>query len=739
VTEQPAAGTDTDTASAVSTSEVRLLEGPNLYFTRPAVKVTLRVPGGLEADVGRMSAACRAVGLERVQPGEPGTEHRRRVLLRVVERVVRTLASAAGTRRLGVRARAGGAVDEVVCAFVWRHRARARALGEALGPVLADVLDGAPLDEAAARHADAVRTATGGDPPRVVSPRIPVVSVTGTNGKTTTTRLLAHISMTAGHRTAWSSTDGIVVQGEVVEPGDYSGPAGARGVLEAPGVEVGILETARGGMLLRGMGVSHNDVSVVTNVSADHLGLQGIDTLDQLAEVKAIVTRVTRPTGWVVLAGDDPRVWAMRHGIRAKPWVFTADPDAPAVREALGVGGRAVTVLDEHVTVLTPEGAPDRLLRVLDIPMTLAGLSRHNVLNALAATAAALGLGLDRGAVVEGLRTFRTDDVLNPGRMNTYSVPVAGGSATVVVDLAHNEAGLEALLDVARGLVEPGSVLRLALGAVGDRTDDLLESLGEIAGLRADHVVITHKEKYLRGRSAEELGSHLLAGLGRAGVADVVSYATEVAGLEACVAAAGDGDVVALMCHAQRAEVQAWLRDRGASADDHAVIRRKVVRARGEHEDEAAIAALWAVEDPTTRISAGRALAEEHPGDGRVVFEYAGTFDSAGREDEAVPLYREALASGLREPYRHRAQLQLASSLRNLGRLDEAEEVVDEVVSRYPNSVGAAMFRALVLYDSGRSGEALRDLLTSLATSSTDDDVARYRRALTAYARSLGG
>jgi cyanophycin synthetase len=735
VTEQPP--TAAEAVPAVSTSEVRLLEGPNLYFTRPAAKVTLRVPGWVEADGSDVAAACRAAGLDRVQPGDPGTGQRQRVVMRVLERVVRALAAAGGTRRLGVRVRPGGSVDEVVGAFVWRQRARAQALGESLGPVLAEVLGGSGLDEAVARHADALREATGGEPPRVVSPRIPVVSVTGTNGKTTTTRLLAHIAMTSGRRTAWSSTDGIVVQGEMVEPGDYSGPAGARGVLGAPGVQVGILETARGGMLLRGMGVSHNDVSVVTNVSADHLGLQGIDTLDQLAEVKAIVTRVTRPSGWVVLGGDDPRVWAMRHGTRARPWVFTADPDSPAVREALDVGGRAVTVLDDHVTVVTPDGAPDRLVRVLDVPMTLAGLARHNVLNALAGTAAALGLGLDRTAVVEGLRTFLPDDVLNPGRMNTYSVPVAGGGATVVVDLAHNEAGLEALLDVARGLVEPGSVLHLGLGAVGDRTDDLLESLGEIAGLRADHVVITHKDKYLRGRTADELGTHLLAGLGRAGVADVTSYATEVAGLEACVAAAGDGDVVALMCHAQRSEVREWLREHGATADTHDVIRRKVVRARGEHEDEAAIAALWAMEDDAARIDAGRALAQAHPGDGRVAYEYAGTFDSAGRAEEAVALYREALDLGLREPHRHRCRLQLASSLRNLGRLDEAAEVVDDVVSRHPDSLGAAMFRALVLHDAGRGGEALRDLMTLLATTSTDEDVVRYRRSLAAYASDL--
>ena len=155
------------------------------------------------------------------------------------------------------------------------------------------------------------------------------------------------------------------------------------------------------------------------------------------------------------------------------------------MREALGVGGRAMTVLDGHLTVLAPTRPPTGWCRVVDLPMALSGLSHHNVLNALAGAAAALGLGIDRAAVVEGLRTFRPDDVLNPGRMNTYTLPVEGGDATVVVDLAHNEAGLEALLDVARGLVAPGGRVHLALGTAGDRTDEILQALGEIAGLRA--------------------------------------------------------------------------------------------------------------------------------------------------------------------------------------------------------------------------------------------------------------
>ena len=366
-------------------------------------------------------------------------------------------------------------------------------------------------------------------------------------------------------------------------------------------------------MLLKGMGVTANDVSVVTNVSADHLGMQGIDTVDQLAEVKAIVTRVTRPSGWAVLNGDDPRVWAMRAGTKAKPWAFTLRPDAPAVREALDAGGRAITVLDEWVTVLANGQDPDRLLAVTDVPATLAGLSVHNVANALAGAAAALGLGLPRDAVVEGLRTFAPDDRLNPGRMNTYTLVKPDGAAlTVIVDLAHNEAGLEALMDVAHGLKVPGGQVHLGLGLAGDRTDELLESMGELAGLRADRVVAAHKEHYLRGRTMAELEGHLRTGLARAGVADIESYDTELAGLQALVPAAADGDVIALMCHAERSAVTGWLAEQGATADGPDDIRRKVVAARGRHELEDRIAGPLGARrragaDPPRGRAAGRA------------------------------------------------------------------------------------------------------------------------------------
>jgi cyanophycin synthetase len=721
--------------ATVTVAEVRVLEGPNLYFAKPAVKVSLELPGYLDAQERVLIDLARRIGLRGSRPGAPGSEQRQRFVARVVERAVRRLATTSGTSRLGVRCRPGSTPEEVVAAYVWRRRGRGKALGHALGPTLEAWLAG---EDVVAAQAEEITRADPGERPSVTVPTIPVASVTGTNGKTTTTRLLGHIGMTAGLKTAWSSTDGVVVQGEMVEPGDYSGPAGARAVLSTPAVQLGILETARGGMLLKGMGVAANDVSVVTNVSADHLGLQGIDTVDQLAEVKAIVTKATRPGGWAVLNGEDPRVWAMRTGTRAKPWVFALRADAPAVREAIDAGGRAITILDSFITVLAPGREPDRLVSILDVPVTLSGLSHHNIANALAGAAAALGLGLPREAVIEGLRTFAPDERLNPGRMNTYSMPAAdGGSVTVIVDLAHNEAGLEALMDVAHGLKVPGGQVHLGLGLAGDRTDELLESMGEIAGLRADRVVAAHKAHYLRGRSMADLEHHLRTGLARAGVADIESFETELGGLQALVPEAADGDVVCLMCHAEREQVAAWLASQGARPDTAADIRRKVVAARGEHDAEAVIAELWDLQDAEARIRAAAELHAASPDDARLTFEYAGTLDAAGREGEAIPFYREALDKGLREPQRHRARIQLGSSLRSVGRADEAYELLSALAVERPHSVAVTAFRALAAADCGRPGEAVADLVDALVHHAGDEDSLSYQRALHAYAEEL--
>ncbi len=556
---------------ASSLLELRVLEGPNLYFPRAAVKLTLDLTELVEApdDVARRFAT--RVGLRQVRPGKPGSGFRQRFAARAVERLVRQVAREAGTTRLGVRIRPTSDVHQVVVAYPWRRRGRAEALGRAVAAVL-DALPSPDLEDLVDRAAATVRDAEPGPGPATLRPRIPVVAVTGTNGKTTTSRLVAHIALRHGMHVGWSSTDGIYVDGELVEEGDYSGPSGAGRVLARPEVQLAVTETARGGILLKGVGVAYNHVSVFTNVSADHLGLHGIDTLDQLAEVKGVVSRITRPDGWAVLNGEDPRVYALRRSLAARPWVFSRDPDSPAVRETLSAGGRATTVIDGWLCVLTPGSDADPLVELADIPMTLAGLSHFNVENALAAASAALGVGLPRAAVVEGLRSFRPDPEHNPGRMNFFT----RSDVSVVVDLAHNEAGLEALLEIMNGVRRRGARLLLALGAVGDRQDDVIDSLGETGARDADVVVIAHKTKYLRGRTTEEIDALLRAAAARVGVVDVPSYATEVDALEALVGQAEPGDVVGVMCHEDRQGVYDWLAGQGFTSDTPETLREKV-------------------------------------------------------------------------------------------------------------------------------------------------------------------
>ena len=557
--------------------ELRVLEGPNLYFPRAAIKLTLDV-GALAAAPDDVAARfARRIGLKNARPGAAESGFRQRFATRAVARLVRAIAAESGTARLAVRVRPTSDQHQIVVAFPWAHRERAQEMGRAVAAVL-DAVPSADVESAVSEAAARVAAAAPGAAPHTLTPRVPVVAVTGTNGKTTTSRMIAHIARTSGKLVGWSNTDGIYIDGLLVEAGDYSGPSGAGRVLSHPEVEFAVTETARGGILLKGIGVTRNDVSVVTNVSADHLGQQGIDTVDQLAEVKSVVPQITRKGGWAVLNGDDPRVYAMHSAIKAQPWVFSRDPDSPAIREVLGGGGgRATTVIDGWLSVLAPNADPDPLVELVDVPMTLAGLSRFNVENTLAAASAALAIGISRDMVIEGLRTFLPDAEHNPGRMNIFSVD----EVSVVVDLAHNEAGLEALLEIMNGVRRPGARLLLALGAVGDRQDDLLEKLGEIGARDSDVLAIAHKDRYLRGREVAELDTLLRAGAERVGVTEITSYPTEVSGLAGLVDQAGPGDVVGLMCHAERDAVYAWLADRGATADSPETLAGKVRAAAG--------------------------------------------------------------------------------------------------------------------------------------------------------------
>jgi cyanophycin synthetase len=342
---------------------------------------------------------------------------------------------------------------------------------------------------------------------------IPVIAVTGTNGKTTTTRLIAHLFRHAGNVVGFTTTDGVYHQGQLLKEGDLTGPFAASMVLGDPRVEVAVLETARGG-ILRGLGFEHCDVGVVMNVTSDHLGMRGIDTLEQLAEVKALIPAAVKPGGHAVLNADDPRVLAMRDHTPGETLLFSLDAASPEVARHVAAGGTAVTVDDDGAgreTIVIRAGA-DRVAVAPadDVPLTLGGAARFQLQNVLAAVAAAHAQGLSAEEIRGGLDTFLPSDATTPGRMNLLRT----ARGRVVVDYAHNPAAVRALAEFARR-----SGARRSIGLVsmpGDRRDEDLRELGRAAA-GFDYVIAKEHPKYLRGRAAGEVARLIGEGLADAG------------------------------------------------------------------------------------------------------------------------------------------------------------------------------------------------------------------------------
>ncbi|MTD17288.1 Mur ligase [Nakamurella sp. YIM 132087] len=552
--------------------ELRLLTGPNVYFTRPAVKLTLDASGVLEADPARVVGWQRALRTPDHAVGLPGSPTRAVAAAELAAALVRRAGYRLGLRVAAIATPADD--NTVVVAFPFRRRGIGEAFGEEVAAAYRAVtVDGATPSAALAGIKERVTGREPGEPVRPLRPRIPVIAVTGTNGKTTTTRLIAHLMRADGRVPGWSSTDGIVIDGETVETGDWSGPGGAARVLEDPRVTVAVTETARGGILLRGVGTAVNDVSVVTNISADHLGLLGVHTIEQLAEVKSVVARITKPTGWTVLNADDPLVRAMRTVSRARPWFYSPDPENPYLAEALDAGGRAITVLDGVIAVLERGLEPRLLLPVAEVPLTLAGTSRVNVANTLAATAAALAIGAKPDAVREGLRTFSSSAADNAGRLNVYGV----GTCAVVLDLAHNEASLESLLEVAGRLRTGSGELVAILGTAGDRTDEAIHAMGSIAAAAADRLMIAGKDKYLRDRAPGEMEQLWRAGAAEAGTLDVPEAPDELTALATILDSdLPEGSAVAVCALEQRAEMAEEILRRGGREMDAAEIAARV-------------------------------------------------------------------------------------------------------------------------------------------------------------------
>jgi cyanophycin synthetase len=508
---------------AVELLELRVLEGPNRFTNRPAIK--LEFQGDPEAVMGVARAAGEAVRRLHHGLGVPAP----RVVFRESEDGRRALA-----------------------AFAWRRRVIAQAIAGAA----ARLALGTGNERRERRELQALRAVADGPRPALPTPRVPIVAITGTNGKSTTTRLIAHVASQSGMLVGMTNSDGIYLRGELIEAGDWTGFGGAGRILAEPELDLAVLETARGGILLRGIGYQHNDVSVVTNVSADHLGLQGIDTLDELAEVKGAVVRITRRGGWAVLNAEDPRVWAMRLRTHARPYAFSLDPRAPGVAEALRARGRAAVLHRGHL-VLRRRGARGiSVASAADLPVAFAGLSRYNMANALAAAAACDALGIPLDKIASGLASFSQDQAINPGRLNLYG----RHGVLVLVDFAHNEAGLAGLLDVCARLSGAGGRVRLGLGTAGDRSDEILHQMARLAGSRVDDLVICEKRHYLRGRDLAEMNAIFRRGAADGGYAErIPTYRTELGALKALLARSRRGDVVAVMSHVERDEIFAWL------------------------------------------------------------------------------------------------------------------------------------------------------------------------------------
>jgi len=371
---------------------------------------------------------------------------------------------------------------------------------------------------------------------------IPIAAITGTNGKTTTSRMLAHILKMAGHTVGLTSTDGVYIDGQLTVSGDMTGPVAASMVLRDPTVDMAVLETARGGLLKRGMAYRRADVACVLNVQNDHLGLRGIDTLDELAEVKRTVAEIAQDT--CVLNADDPRCLKMAAYTEAKHVCYvTMNPNHQIVRAHIRAGGRAVVLeqgMNGHMIALYDRGVHNPLLWTHLIPATMEGRAMHNVNNAMFAAAMAYGLGVHRDHIEHGLRTFTTSFFQAPGRMNVFDEH----PFKVIMDYGHNANGVAVIAALAARLPVTGRRL-VVMAAPGDRRDSDITELAEAAAGHFDHYICKGDDNR-RGRREGEVVEILRQGLLAKGVTaeQITGIDSEREAIEAGLGMARPGDLL---------------------------------------------------------------------------------------------------------------------------------------------------------------------------------------------------
>ncbi|HNT80638.1 MAG TPA: cyanophycin synthetase [Bacteroidia bacterium] len=335
--------------------------------------------------------------------------------------------------------------------------------------------------------------------------RIPIIAVTGTNGKTTTTRLIAHIVKTMGYKVGYTTTDGIYIQNHLMQRGDCTGPASAEFVLKDPTVNFAVLECARGGILRAGLGFHTCDIGIVTNIAADHLGLKGINTLDDMARVKGVVVESVMPDGYSILNADDELVFSMAKNVQSKVAYFSLDENNPIIKKHTAQGGLAAIVENGYVTICKGTWKI-RVDKIVNIPLTFSGKAVFNIQNILPAVLAGFLKGCKPEELKLALETFIPSPAQTPGRMNLFQF----NNFQVMVDYAHNPAGFQA---IARFLERIDAFPKIGIIAgVGDRRDEDIIQLGSLSAQMFDEVII-RQDRNLRGRSEEDIINLMLEGI----------------------------------------------------------------------------------------------------------------------------------------------------------------------------------------------------------------------------------
>ena len=369
--------------------------------------------------------------------------------------------------------------------------------------------------------------------------RIPIIAVTGTNGKTTTTRLIAHMAKMKGFKVGYTTTDGVYIQNRLLMTGDCTGPNSAEFVLKDPTVNFAVLESARGGLLRAGLGFKKCDIGIVTNVAPDHLGLKGIHTIEQLAKVKGVIPETVFPDGYAILNADDDLVYGMREGLECNVALFSMDENNPRIRRHCKQGGTSAVYESGYITIFKGEWKI-RITKAVNVPLTFDGTAEFMIQNVLAAALAGYLRGFSIEDIKVAIESFIPSPAQTPGRLNLFQFK----DYQILLDYAHNEAGLRGL----KGMVDriEATIKIGVIAGIGDRRPEDNQAIGRVAAEMFDEIII-RQDKNLRGRTEAELIDMLKQGIASVSTTKpVLVFPTEKEAISYAVENAQKGALIVL-------------------------------------------------------------------------------------------------------------------------------------------------------------------------------------------------